>query len=362
MNKILSIIIPTYNMEKYLRKCLDSFKVSSENMERLEVLVINDGSKDSSLKIAQEYQNLYPQVFRVVDKDNGNYGSCINRGLKEASGKYVKVLDADDYFDSSVLDKYIDFLMSQEVDMVMTDFAYVNEEGEIMSRYTFDIPEKESIHLYNLPEELIPHLAHFIITYRRSMFSKFDYKQSEGVSYSDDEWVFKPMMWIDNIVYYPSTLYLYLRGREGQTFDPKVLKKSLDNRIFVAKEMISFYVKNVSKCLPSNKLYVTKRLSRRVQDLYSTYLINYYSRNNNRQVADFDSFLKQVSPDIYESFNKLNNKYGWYYIRQWRMLKHSYFSPELVLIRIKRRFQRIFKNNNILIDFLPSDLARKKNI
>ena len=100
-NKILTIIIPTYNMEQYLRKCLDSLIVSEENMQRLEVLVVNDGSKDSSSAIGHEYEAKYPQTFRVIDKENGNYGSCVNRGLKEATGKYVKVLDADDYFDDS---------------------------------------------------------------------------------------------------------------------------------------------------------------------------------------------------------------------------------------------------------------------
>lgn len=100
MDKILTIIIPTYNMEKYLRHCLDSLIVP--NMDKVEVLMINDGSKDSSSAIGHEYQNRYPKTFRVIDKENGNYGSCINRGLKEATGKYVKVLDADDSFDQLI--------------------------------------------------------------------------------------------------------------------------------------------------------------------------------------------------------------------------------------------------------------------
>ena len=66
MNKILSIIIPTYNMEKYLRKCLDSLVVSDENMQQLEVLIVNDGSKDFSSQIAHEYELKYPQMFRVA--------------------------------------------------------------------------------------------------------------------------------------------------------------------------------------------------------------------------------------------------------------------------------------------------------
>lgn len=98
MENILSIIIPTYNMEKYLDKCLASLIIEDkELMRQLEVLVVIDGAKDRSSEIAHTYQNRFADTFRVIDKENGNYGSCINRGLKEATGRYVKVLDADDY-------------------------------------------------------------------------------------------------------------------------------------------------------------------------------------------------------------------------------------------------------------------------
>lgn len=90
MEKLITIVIPTYNMEKYLDKCLTSLIVPDEYMELLEVLVVNDGSKDNSSAIAHRYEDKYPQTFRVIDKENGNYGSYVNRGLKEAAGKYIK--------------------------------------------------------------------------------------------------------------------------------------------------------------------------------------------------------------------------------------------------------------------------------
>ena len=97
MDKILTVIIPTYNMEELLPRCLDSFLIKDKKlMQQVEVLVVNDGSKDNSSSIAHRYEKLYPHTFRVIDKENGNYGSCVNRGLQEATGKYVKVLDADD--------------------------------------------------------------------------------------------------------------------------------------------------------------------------------------------------------------------------------------------------------------------------
>ena len=123
MEKILTIVIPTYNMQDYLRRCLDSLIVPEEQMQLLEVLVVNDGSKDNSSAIAHEYQDKYPGTFRVIDKENGNYGSCVNRGLKEATGKYIKILDADDWFDSEQLDLLIEKLGLLDENVAVAKFG-----------------------------------------------------------------------------------------------------------------------------------------------------------------------------------------------------------------------------------------------
>ena len=129
MGKILTIVIPTYNMEKYLDKCLSSL-IMPRNMDDLEVLIVNDGSKDSSLQIARRYEALYPQTFIVIDKDNGNYGSCINCGLKNASGKYFKVLDADDSYNTENLCNYLDFLRYLDIDLIMSDFLIIDQSND----------------------------------------------------------------------------------------------------------------------------------------------------------------------------------------------------------------------------------------
>ena len=142
MSKILSIIIPTYNMEAYLHKCLNSLIVSNnELLKQLEVLVINDGSKDSSSAIAHEYELKYPQSFRVIDKENGNYGSCVNIGLKDASGKYVKILDSDDYFEKDSLSVFIKLLTNIDVDCIFSDRKQINIVSRDEILYHFDMPK-----------------------------------------------------------------------------------------------------------------------------------------------------------------------------------------------------------------------------
>ena len=125
MKKLLSIIVPTYNMEELLPACLDSL-VGSAAAAALDVVVVNDGSRDSSLAIANEYAARYSDVVRVIDKPNGNYGSTINAALPTLKGEYVKILDADDSFDGSRVAEFLAFLRKmQGVDMVVTPFVEI---------------------------------------------------------------------------------------------------------------------------------------------------------------------------------------------------------------------------------------------
>ena len=113
MTKLLSIIIPSYNMERHLRKCLCSVCIEDGRLlDLLDILVVNDGSTDETSAIAHEFANRHPSVFRVIDKANGHYGSCVNRGLVEACGTFVRILDADDYLDTNGLKSLLTFLQN----------------------------------------------------------------------------------------------------------------------------------------------------------------------------------------------------------------------------------------------------------
>lgn len=111
MNKLLSVVIPVYKVEKYIRQCLGSLILPDEAlMDKMEVLVVNDGTPDRSAIIAKEYEAKYPDVFHVIDKENGGHGSAFNVGLAQASGKYLRFLDSDDWFDTKNLAKLLNVL------------------------------------------------------------------------------------------------------------------------------------------------------------------------------------------------------------------------------------------------------------
>ena len=159
-------------MEKYLRRCLDSLIIDEGGMKQLEVLVINDGSKDSSSQIAHEYQDKYPDTFRVIDKENGNYGSCINRGLKEATGKYVKILDADDWFNNKSLNQYLIFLNRVDCDMILTSFNRVDNDANIIKTSIWEVNGNNVFSIENVP---LKNIEMHAITYKTNLLISMNY-------------------------------------------------------------------------------------------------------------------------------------------------------------------------------------------
>ena len=127
--KILTISIAAYNVEKYLEKALNSLIV--DNIEKLEVLIVNDGSKDNTVKIVNSFVMQYPDTFKLIDKKNGGYGSTINEGIKNATGKYFKQLDGDDWYEKDNLNKYLNDLEKLDSDMVYTPYdLFYENNGE----------------------------------------------------------------------------------------------------------------------------------------------------------------------------------------------------------------------------------------
>ena len=315
MDKILTIIIPTYNMEKYLHKCLDSLIIDDEGMKQLEVLVINDGSKDSSSQIAHEYQDKYPDIFRVIDKENGNYGSCINRGLKEATGKYVKVLDADDWFDKFNLFKFILVLSTIDVDLILTDYNTVDENGQKISEWRY-----KKIHPNKIGtiDEIIQTNHSFYgamhgFAYRLQLLLDLNYKQSEGLSYTDQEWVDIPFTRVRTFYYCPLTLYQYLLGREGQTMDKMVMSRSINQLMKVVLRIADYTESgNYSKKLYRN--YLNSQLSIQLHFIYRSGICN--RTYPNQLLIEFDRMLS-----IYPSIHKLTNDFvyaKYKFVKDWR--------------------------------------------
>lgn len=328
MGKILSIIIPTYNMEKYLRKCLDSLIVSDDNMKLIEVLVINDGSKDSSSQIAHEYENKFPNTFKVIDKENGNYGSCVNRGLKEAMGKYVKVLDADDYFDTKSFEFFISFLIKCNSELILTDFKRVNEFGKTISIMKSNL-EKGLHYLNDLPEKTAMNMWMHSVTYTTESVRKIHYKQTEGISYTDQEWIFLPFSAHKTWEYCPIVLYNYLNGRDGQTVADDVFEKNFWMELKGMKVMLNEMKHLDPNCSDAEKKYLVSRLKKRAYNIYIAYYKTFKTEKNLNSLKELDYELSRDFQFIIEFLESI----------RWIKLPIFYL----------KTFRKTFKRNKIVV-------------
>lgn len=147
--KVLTVLVPTYNVEKYLRRCLDSLLLP-EVLEEIEVLVVNDGSKDGSADIARAYEKKYPQTVVFVDKENGGHGSTINVGIEKAQGTYFKVLDSDDWVNIGDFIEFVKRLKEETADAVICDYRKEHVYNG-KSEY-FEYKDLEDGKKYNLNE------------------------------------------------------------------------------------------------------------------------------------------------------------------------------------------------------------------
>ena len=321
MDKSLTVIIPTYNMQDYLRRCLDSLIVRPDLLDSLEVLVINDGSKDNSSLIAHEYSDKYPNTFKVVDKENGHYGSCVNRGIAEAAGKYVKVLDADDWFDTSELEHMLENIKSIEVDVVLTGFNMVDESGNVIEKCIQNIPDGEIYDFNSYPPTDIFNYPMHMVAYRTEFLRNIEYKQTEGINYTDTEWQCCPQYAVNKFVYYQLIVYQYLRGREGQSMDDSVIAKNvwqLETVLIALVNNRGKYDISKSPLAESNNISQMLLLTKMI---YKIVLIwRKKSKNDLLHLKQFDIYLKSINQDIWNKAGLLvlNKKIPIHYVRIWR--------------------------------------------
>ena len=342
MEKLLTVIIPSYNMEKYLEKNLNTLLVREELKQYIEVLIINDGSKDQTSKIAHTFADQYPGFFIAIDKENGNYGSCINKGLELAAGKYVKTLDADDAYITSGFEKLIEGVLESEkknenVDMFLNEYEARDEAGKLLFRKAPVIePEK----VFSFPEEIgaeyMKNICHHFITYRTSLLRDMGYRQSEGISYTDTEWFTIPQFAVKRIKYLPTCVYRYLLGREDQTMNPKVLARSVNSNMILARNMVSAVNQNKGKYPSENYEVVFNRTVQYVGFFYCRMMT--HNEETLKTIAEFDQWLQRVNPSMYDRLQnaKYSNKFPVHFVKLFRK------GTDMVEFRLMRWFYGLF--------------------
>lgn len=312
--KIITFIIPSYNVERYLHTALESFITEDEAVnDQIEVLVIDDGSSDRTADIARSYAAQYPDMFRLIQKENGGHGSTINVGSREAQGSFIKVIDADDWVVTENLPTYINFLQNTDADVVLTPFHMVDmttKERIVQKMYITD---------YNCtytPNELAADWKSFDrcttfhgITYRTEFYNRNRHELPEKVFYEDQEYATIPLCCAKKVAVLNLMLYQYLVGNGEQSVAKSNQIKRIGHLETVIGHMLEYWAESKDKTVFSNN-YFLRKTEAVVFSYYVVMCILYDKKlEGRRKCKNLNQKIKEQCPEL---FHMIKKKYCMY--------------------------------------------------
>ncbi|WP_029233673.1 glycosyltransferase family 2 protein [Butyrivibrio sp. VCB2006] len=242
---MVSIVVPVYNTESYLKRSLDALVNQTIDKNELEIILVNDGSTDHSPEIIQQYADKYPDIIRVFNKTNGGQATARNLGIRQANGEYIGFADSDDYVDVSMFEKMYRLAKAQDADLVECHYHSMLETGRDADGNPIykEIDTRGTITAHEDPKELFlnPQVSPWNKLYRREIFIENDIFFPEGMIYEDTAWYIKTLPFVKKHAYLDEKL-VYYSVRQGSTMTVNSGAK-VGDIIKVFDDIIDFYVK-----------------------------------------------------------------------------------------------------------------------
>lgn len=301
MEKVLTISIAAYNAEDDIRRCLDSF-VQSSVLAELDIIVTNDGSKDKTQFIVEEYVEKYPNSIRLVNQNNGGHGSTINSGIRHAKGRYFKIVDSDDWVDKNGIEELVRFLSkTNNIDMILNPYYEVSYHDHSKKKLVNPFNERVKLNKIYGVKELNGDEILFMhsLTYRTECIKKMGPIIDERCFYVDMEYCIFPLLYVKNYVYLTFPVYNYLLGSQTQSMSNVNLIKRRDQHFKVVKQIITYFLKNQENIDLNLRKVMAKRIKYAVYQQYKIYLLM-KSKQGKKEMVDFDRWLKTQNIDLYK--------------------------------------------------------------
>lgn len=234
----ISVIVPVYNVEKYVGNCIRS--ILAQTFRDFELIVVNDGTKDGSMQVVDDLAKEYPNTIKIIHQENAGLSAARNTGLKYASGKYIIFVDSDDTIAPEMFQMLYERAETYHSDLVMCAFESVNEKGERLSAIYETMLEADSA--FTVKENravLLCQNAAWNKLYRRDLIEKYHLLFTPGVWYEDFRFTKKYLLYAQNIVYCDQLLYRYLI-REGSIMTSMASKRNMEI-VEAFEDVISYY-------------------------------------------------------------------------------------------------------------------------
>ncbi len=244
--KILTVSIAAYNVEKTIEETLDSLVVGvpEEILKKIEILVVNDGSKDGTSSVIRKYEERYPESVRIIDKENGGWGSTVNTSIKCAQGKYLKLLDGDDWFLTDNIPGFIRFLQGAEADLVLSPYIKRYPDKELREDNHRIISEEISgIEKLAPKEDIYMHE----LTVRTDKLRAGSVRIAEKCFYTDNEYAFEAIRCSYTVQRFEKPVYVYRLGDTEQSVGINGIRKHYKDTVTVAERIYESFLKYESR-------------------------------------------------------------------------------------------------------------------
>ena len=300
--KLLSVAIPCYNSENYMEHCIETLLTGGDEME---ILIVNDGSKDRTAEIADAYEAKYPDICRAIHQENGGHGEAVNAGLRNASGIFFKVVDSDDWVNEKALKEVLEtlrgFVMGKDtLDMLICNFVYEKQGAKhkkVMS-YKTALPQNQlftwsDVRVFVKGQYILMHS----VIYRTELLRQCNLELPKHTFYVDNIFVYQPLPHVKTMYYLNVNLYRYFIGRSDQSVNESVMISRIDQQIRVTKLMLGYY--DVTK-IQNRKLrrYMTQYLEI-MMTISSIFLIKSGTEENFQKKKELWQYLKENNRPLY---------------------------------------------------------------
>lgn len=303
--KLLSVAIPCYNSEAYMRNCIHSLLAGGEEVE---IIIVDDGSKDGTAAIADEYAEKYPTIVKAVHQENGGHGEAVNAGLRNATGLYFKVVDSDDWVSISA---YKEILKTLEklagakpmVDMLISNFVYEKEgvkRKKVMS-YRSAFPQDQ---VFTWDDVKFLHKGQYIlmhsVIYRTKLLRECGLDLPKHTFYVDNIFVYHPLPHVKYLYYLNVNFYRYFIGRSDQSVNESVMIGRIDQQLKVNRIMIDDYKLSDPRQVQNRKLrHYMKNYLEIIMVVSSIIAIRSGTEENLEKKYELWKYLKKKDPKTY---------------------------------------------------------------
>ncbi len=305
LEKLLSISVAAYNVEKFIRQTLDSF-VDSGVLDDIEVLVTDDGSSDSTPDIVSEYEAKYPDSIKLIRQANAGPGSTVNSGIRHATGRYFRMVDGDDWVDPVGFAALVNDLRTCDADMVINDYNLVDNDTDERVLSSVEGVEAGRVMPFSEFCRTASVIAMHNTIYKTSILKDNSIELYNGF-YTDTQYLYFPMQYVSTVVYLPHKVYMYRISLSTQSVSVSSMQRNIAMHEQVLDSLIDMYEQYKSG--DSFDEHVGKYLAARISTMAGTqmgvYLSFKPSAEYKARLHRFISQLKARSADIYANFSRL---------------------------------------------------------